>query len=135
MLHLMFMILLVITGSLDLMTRKINNLFPLLIALLAVCRVVCDPSCVWSRIAGCLIVSIPLLLLTLRFGGLGGGDVKLTAACGLYLGVDSVLKGCFFAAVFALISYFIRFLYKKECDQTFAFGPYLAAGFILASFL
>ena len=143
MLHLTFMILLLITGMVDLRTRKIYNLFPFLIALLAVCRMIYDPACIWPGIVGCLIASVLLLLLTLRFGGLGGGDIKLTAACGLYLGVDDLLIGLLIACSLALVFHFICHLYEKRHRKrnqlsnmihphSFAFGPYLAIGFMIA---
>ena len=143
MLHLTFMILLLITGMVDLRTRKIYNLFPFLMVLLAVCRMLYDPACICPGIAGCLIASVLLLLLTLRFGGLGGGDIKLTAACGLYLGVDDLLIGLLIACSLALAFHFICHLYENRQrkrnplsnmipPRSFAFGPYLAIGFMIA---
>lgn len=39
-----------------------------------------------ERLIGAFCVSVPLLVVALVTGGMGGGDVKLTAACGLLLG-------------------------------------------------
>ena len=146
MIHLLFMFTLLITAAADAATRKIHNLFPLLIILLATVRMLCDPALIPSRIAGFFVLSIPMLLLTLHRGGLGGGDIKLTAACGLFLGADAVLTGCFLASLLALALHPIRQIYAKRKQQIspspntdvshpFAFGPYLSAGYILASFL
>lgn len=84
-----------------------------------------------------------MLLLSIRHGGLGGGDIKLTAACGLYLGTSRLLWGTFFAALGALLVQLALRLHrsasankrKKNEPETFAFGPYLAAGYVLALWL
>lgn len=84
-----------------------------------------------------------MLLLCIRHGGLGGGDIKLTAACGLYLGTEVLLWGTFFSALGALVVQLAlrlrRFASanksKKSEPKTFAFGPYLAAGYVLALWL
>ena len=146
MIDFLFVFTLLITAVIDAATRKIHNLFPLLIILLATVRMLCDPALIPSCIAGFFVLSIPMLLLTLRRGGLGGGDIKLTAACGLYLGTDALLTGCFLASLLALAIFFARrpsensrrTTWKQRPqiqDSTFAFGPYLAVGFILASFV
>lgn len=130
------MITLVIAGAIDAATNKIHNLFPLLIAALAIARLVCDPSALPSRIIGCFLLSVPMLLLAPGKGGLGGGDIKLTAACGLFLGADALLKGALIAGLLALIVHlFLQHTKKAGSQDVFAFGPYLAIGFIFSSLL
>lgn len=136
MIRLLFIIILLITGVIDAITRKIHDLSPLLIAILAILRMIPDPTRIRSCIIAFFVLSIPMLLLALLLGGLGGGDIKLTAACGLYLGVNALLTGCFIAALLALIVRLILCLLQKSSPQNrFALGPYLSIGFILASFL
>lgn len=136
MIHLLFMITLVIAGAVDAATNKIHNLFPLLIAALAIARLVCDPSALPSRVIGCFLLSVPMLLLALGKGGLGGGDIKLTAACGLFLGADALLRGALIAGLLALIVHlFLQHTKKAGSQDVFAFGPYLAIGFIFSSLL
>ena len=88
-----------------------------------------DPS-IASRLLGGLCVSGLLLLITLTVpGAFGGGDVKLAAAGGLYLGLKQVL-------VSAVVAFFLGGLYsvgllaaKKGGRKTsIAFGPFLCAG-------
>lgn len=136
MIHLLFMVTLVIAGAIDAATNKIHNLFPLLIAALAIARLVCDPSALPSRVIGCFLLSVPMLLLALGKGGLGGGDIKLTAACGLFMGADALLRGTLIAGLLALIVHlFLQHTKKAGSQDVFAFGPYLAIGFIFSSLL
>lgn len=130
------MVTLVIAGAIDAATNKIHNLFPLLIAALAIARLVCDPSALPSRVIGCFLLSVPMLLLALGKGGLGGGDIKLTAACGLFMGADALLRGTLIAGLLALIVHlFLQHTKKAGSQDVFAFGPYLAIGFIFSSLL
>lgn len=145
MIHLLFAIILLASAAIDAAARRIPNIFPLLIAVLAICRILHEPTNIASHITGLFVPAILMLLLTAHRGGLGGGDIKLTGACGLFLGTDAVLAGCFLASLMALTVYFVRRLYRnlrqpahKQHPQaqgsSFAFGPYLAAGFIVAAF-
>lgn len=134
--RLFFIIILTVTGITDAATKKIHNIFPLLIIVLALIRMLHDPASIPVRVIGFFALSTPMLLLTLLHGGLGGGDIKLSAACGLFLGVDTLLIGFFLAALLALIIRLVLHLSKKQDLQgAFALGPYLSVGFILASFL
>ena len=136
MIQFLYILILIITGITDLFYKKICDRFPFLIAILAILRIIHDPTLLQSSILGFFLLSIPMLLLTLRLGGLGGGDIKLTAACGLFLGADALLAGFLIAALSALTIRLLLHLIKKEDPKgTFAFGPLLSAGFILAAFL
>ena len=148
MIHLLFIITLLITAVIDAVTRKIHNFFPLLIAALALCQLVDSPANITSHVIGLFMPALPMLLLAARIGGLGGGDIKLTAACGLFLGTDNVLTGCLLSALLALTVNGIlhpvrneKHTVQNQCRKSgtqkfvFAFGPYLSAGFIVASFL
>ncbi len=50
-----------------------------------------------QRIAGFLLPGICLLLLAMKYGGVGGGDVKLTAAMGFCFGLNALAAILFFA--------------------------------------
>lgn len=73
------------------------------------------------------------LLIWLVSGGraMGGGDVKLVAAAGLFLGLKAGLLGlvlaCFLGAVIHVI--LMKVAHK---GRELAFGPYLSAGFAIA---
>ncbi|HEX7090456.1 MAG TPA: prepilin peptidase [Longimicrobiales bacterium] len=82
----LFLFLVAAAGWLDLRTGRIPNIVTLtgLAAALAL-RALLDPSLLGPGLAGAALglgVSLPLFAL----GGLGGGDVKLLAAVGAFLG-------------------------------------------------
>jgi leader peptidase (prepilin peptidase)/N-methyltransferase len=88
----------------------------------------------WDNLIGAVSVSGFLLILYLvtRGRGIGGGDIKLMAAAGLFLG----WKNCIFAFVLGCILgsviHLIRMRVSKQ-DHVLAFGPYLSAGIFIAS--
>lgn len=50
-----------------------------------------------QRIAGFLLPGICLFLLAMKYGGVGGGDIKLTAALGFCFGLHGLAAILFFA--------------------------------------
>ena len=50
-----------------------------------------------ERIAGLLLPGVCLFLLAMKYGGVGGGDIKLTAAMGFCFGLDGLAVILFFA--------------------------------------
>ncbi|BAL83683.1 putative peptidase [Selenomonas ruminantium subsp. lactilytica TAM6421] len=66
-----------------------------------------------------------LLLAIITRGGIGGGDIKLIAALGLWLGVNSlshvIAMGLIGGGIGALLLMLLK--HKKRTD-TFAYGPY-----------
>ena len=73
-----------------------------------------------------LMIASPFL-----FGkeGMGGGDVKLAAMMGIYLGWDKTLFGLFFASLFgSVVGVILILLKKKGRGDYIPFGPYLVMG-------
>ena len=97
---------------------------------------VCEEPAFPDRLAGFFAVSAPLFLLALFVpGSFGGGDIKLTAACGLFLGVRAELTAFFYALCGAGIYSVYLVLYKnKSKKEEFALGPFLASGVCLSLF-
>lgn len=56
-----------------------------------------------QRIAGFLLTGLCLLLLALKYGGVGGGDIKLTAAMGFCFGLNTLAAILLFALIPACI--------------------------------
>ena len=56
-----------------------------------------------QRIAGFLLPGLCLLLLAMKYGGVGGGDIKLTAAMGFCFGLNALAAILFFAMLPACV--------------------------------
>ncbi|MDE6475702.1 MAG: A24 family peptidase [Erysipelotrichaceae bacterium] len=65
--------------------------------------------------------------------GIGGGDIKLMAACGVFLGIEKSIIALEIACLLAL---FIQGVWKKNKGKMiFAFGPYLSIGILFSFFI
>lgn len=87
-----------------------------------------------GHIIGAVCVSVPMFLLCLAIdGAFGGGDIKLMAAAGLFLGWQNTLLAMFFGILGGGV-YGMYLLAAKKADKKdhFAFGPFLCAGIVLA---
>lgn len=134
-----FLLLAVLTAVafIDADTMEIPNGLVLAVLVLAAADFVCrmGPS-LTERLIGFLCVSVPMLLLTLAIpGAFGGGDIKLMAAAGAFLGWRLCLLAAFLAIV-AGGAYGIYLLAakKKGKKEHFAFGPFLCVGIAAALF-
>ncbi len=104
-----------------------------ILALAAVSLYTMPGMAVSSRLAGAVCVSGCMLLITLVFpGAFGGGDIKLTAAGGLFLGWRAALVSMVIA-VFSAGCYAGYLLVVKRAGRSaqFAFGPFLCLGMAL----
>lgn len=80
-------------------------------------------------IAGGLFLVIALL----SRGGMGGGDVKLAAAVGAFLGLRYSLLGLFLAFIFgAVVGLVLMALGRKKRKDYIPFAPFIAAGCLTA---
>lgn len=103
-----------------------------IVAALAAC--VCESPALSDRLLGLPAVSVPMLVLTLFVpGAFGGGDIKLTAACGLFLGARSELWAFFYGLCGAgVYSVYLILCKNKSKKEEFALGPFLASGVCLS---
>lgn len=78
-----------------------------------------------QRIAGFLLPGICLFFLALKYGGVGGGDIKLMAAMGFSFGLYGLAAILFFALIPAL-------LYSKVTQQkSVPLAVFLCTGFFI----
>jgi len=74
-----------------------------------------------------------LVIALLSRGGMGGGDVKLAAAAGAFLGLQYSLLGLLLAFIFgALVGLVLMALGKKRRKDYIPFAPFIAAGCLAA---
>ena len=118
----------------DIDTMEIPNGLILILLIPAVGLILCGATPWYESVIGFFVISVPMLLLTLAIpGAFGGGDIKLVAVCGLAMGWRLALVGTFIALVTGG-GYGIYMLAakKKSRSDHFAFGPFLALGFVTA---
>jgi Type IV leader peptidase family. len=88
----------------DLKKRIIPDWTWIAILLIGIASAFLLPSpALYERIAGFLLPGFCLLLLAMRYGGIGGGDIKLTAAAGFCFGLNALAFMLFFAMIPACI--------------------------------
>lgn len=87
-----------------------------------------------SHIIGAVCVSGFLLILYFLSQGkaIGGGDIKLMAACGLILGWQRIILAFLLGCIFGSVIHLLRMKLSGE-GRILAMGPYLAAGIYLAA--
>lgn len=130
-LQLAFLGILIIVCCQDIRRMEIKDSCHIAIAVLAVIGVFIEPEIsVISRLLGALCISVPMLALALVIpGAFGGGDIKLMAAAGLFLGWKAAVVSAA-AAIFAAGGYALFLLLKERVDkkQCFPLGPFLSTG-------
>ena len=129
--------ILTVVAFMDIDTLEIYDRFP---ALLLVCgaaaQFVFPGPGIKSRLLGCVIVSLPMLLLALVVpGGFGGGDIKLMAGAGFFLGARLTVVAAFLGILLGG-GFGALLLAAKKADRKtrFAFGPFLCIGIAAAMF-
>ena len=93
-----------------------------------------QPMGLGDHLIGAICVSGFLLLLYLltKGRGIGGGDIKLMAAAGLFLGWKCIILAFIIGCVLGSVIHLVRMKVSKA-DHVLAFGPYLSAGIFIAS--
>lgn len=132
-----FLAVLTVVALIDADTMEIPNGLVIWILIIAAAAWVCGLEPVWQeRLIGLVCVSVPMLLITLAIpGAFGGGDIKLMAAAGLFLGWRLTLVAAFLAIVAGgLYGIWLLATRKKGKKEHFAFGPFLCAGMAAALF-
>ena len=89
-----------------------------------------------SRVIGLFAISVPLFLIAFFIGGaFGGGDVKLMAAAGFFLGWQNAIVATFIGIVIGgVYGVILLAKRKKGRKEHFAFGPALCIGIAIAMF-
>ena len=119
----------------DARTREIPPGTTIAVAVLGALRLLLHRADWPSHLLGLVSVSGVLLLILLLSGGtaLGGGDVKLMAGAGLFLGFRLTLLAFFLGCLLGSVIHIAR-MKLRGVGRELALGPYLAAGILLALF-
>ena len=86
-----------------------------------------------NHVIGFFAVSAVLYLIIVitKGRGIGGGDMKLMAVCGLFLGWKEIILAFCLGCIIGSVIHIIRMRITK-CDHVLALGPYLSVGVVLA---
>jgi prepilin signal peptidase PulO-like enzyme (type II secretory pathway) len=91
---------------------------------------------IWERIIGFFAISVPIYIIALLTNGMGEGDVKLFAVCGLLLGwkliLLTMLIASFIAAAYGLILIIAK---KAKGKSEIPFGPFIALAVTVCIFV
>ena len=130
-----FLALLTLVTVSDIKDKKIPNRYIIAVLGLGIVAAIFIPELVlWERVIGFFTVSTPLFLINMIVpGSFGGGDIKLMAASGIFLGFQLILLS-FLMAIFAggIFGVWLLLVKKKEKKGRFPFGPFLCGGMGIA---
>ena len=92
------------------------------------------PFSIWQRLAaGAGVFVVLAALAILGRGALGGGDVKMMAALGLWFGVNGIITTASVGFIIGGIAAIVMLLFKVHGRKDFfAFGPFLIIGAVVA---
>ena len=127
----LFLFLLLAASFVDLKRREIPDWVSGGIAALSLMHVRRD----------CLLGLIPALffLAAAVKGGIGGGDVKLAAACGLVLGLPGALMGTIVGLMLQLLFHLcakcVLLFFRKQVWSAYPMAPFLAIGYAAAYYI
>lgn len=89
---------------------------------------------IWDYIVGFLVGGGVLFLISLLSGGgMGGGDIKLMAMIGLYVGWKLTISTLFLAVVLGAVGGIVLILFKIKTRKDYIpFGPYISIACIIS---
>ena len=131
-----FFIVLVLAAVSDIRKREIPDGIPLLVTIVSLIPLES------VQLSG-LLVALPLLMIGVTAGGIGGGDIKLTGACGLVFGFERPLAGLLMALSLLLLFHVVRQCIRKirklncvaEKEQAYPLVPFLLVGMVISVFM
>ena len=125
---------LIVIAVIDWRTYEIPFGLNVFIACIGVINAIFDYRNLVSYLIGAVCVSGFLLILyyLTKGRGIGGGDIKLMAAAGLFLGWKNIILALVIGCILGSIIHLIRMKVSKA-EHVLAFGPYLAAGIFISS--
>ncbi len=140
--YLFMVTVLIIVSAIDLELQIIPNkiMYPSIVVALAAMGAVAlargDYRIFTDSLIGFAVVAVPWALLAMVFPrGFGMGDAKLAAFTGTILGWRSELVGFFIGILLgALVGVILMAVGKKGRKSRIPFGPFLAAGALVALF-
>ena len=129
----LFLIFLAACAAADINKGIVPDMMCVLIAVLAIIRLIMNritTQSLFSCICGALVMSLPMLIAALIIrNGFGGGDIKMMAAAGLFLGLDkTIIAGLIAFFIAGFYGVYLLFTKKRGAREKVKLAPYLALG-------
>jgi leader peptidase (prepilin peptidase)/N-methyltransferase len=120
----------------DARTKTIPLGFNICVLALGAVRLALSPARLLDVILGAVLPSAPMFAVYLASRGraIGGGDIKLLCAAGVFLGHKLSLLGFVLGCAFGSVLHPLRMKFQKA-DRELALGPYLSAGIAVCALL
>lgn len=130
---------LIVLSLIDFRTYEIPDGLSIFILALGLIRVFINRTDWSTHVIGLFSVSLFLYILyqISRGAAIGGGDVKLMGAAGLFLGwklsILAFVLGCILGAIIHVLRMRISKAKGKDANHVLAMGPYLSMGILIAA--
>lgn len=120
--------LLLAIAVIDARTMEIAPQLNITIGVLGVMIAILDRAYLSEHLVGMVIVAAPLVVVMVFTNeGIGGGDIKLMATCGLVLGWYQILLAFVLGCLVGSVVHIVRMI-AFGAERRLALGPYLALG-------
>ena len=129
----LFLLFLAACAAADINKGIVPDLMVILIALLALVKFftgIINLQSLISCLLGSLVMSVPMLIAALILkNSFGGGDIKMMAAAGLFLGLDkTIIAGLIAFLIAGCYGVYLLFTKKRSAKEKVKLAPYLALG-------
>lgn len=124
---------LLVLSVIDFRTYEIPIGINIVILILGVIRTTFHYEHWLEHVIGFFAVSVVLyiIIVVTKGRGIGGGDMKLMATCGLFLGWKEIILAFLLGCIIGSVCHIVRMRVSK-CDHVLALGPYLSIGVFIA---
>lgn len=124
---------LLVLSVIDFRTYEIPIGINYFILVLGVLRTVLHHTHWAEHVIGFFAVSVVLyiIIIATKGRGIGGGDMKMMAVCGLFLGWKEIILAFLLGCIIGSVVHVIRMRVTK-CDHVLALGPYLSIGVFIS---
>ena len=125
---------LLVLSVIDFRTYEIPVGINMFLAVIGVAATIVDAEHFAGHLIGAVSISAFLAILYILSKGraIGGGDIKLMAACGLILGWQNIILAFLAGCIIGSVIHLIRMKISGE-EHVLAMGPYLSVGILLAA--
>lgn len=129
--HLPLLALLALAATIDLRSRRIPNWLTLMLALTGLMQSLTPvANTPFLSAVGGLTIGFALAFALFALGALGGGDVKLLAGCGAWLGPVMTFKLFCAAAVVGMLIVLVQCAWKRSLPALFRNSALLAVNLL-----